>query len=216
MRGDSQEVDLDPTKTISFMKDLTFVNKLLITGGEPFMMPHIITQLVMFMKSLKVHLGHFGIVTNGWHYSPEVLRAVTDLYDLCKDKGFCYVIMSNDNYHFTPNPAVHLEMLKILPGFSKEIYDRDPEIIAEGRALNIGNTTVEEMLGPPKMAEITDGYYIENKGLTLNAKGELVWGGDHSYENQSKHVICNVTDGVDILIERLLEMERKQTTSLVV
>ncbi len=191
LRGAAQRVDIQSGYVSEFLKQVSSVYSLTITGGEPSLNVEGILHLLKELKKNKVSVEYFYIVTNGSKstMSQKFVDACIDLYkyqDLkSTDSNFMPMLqMSDDEYH---NQKLHhkvVEALDVYKFFSvrKNRYTRD-NLLKEGRSrygrkLLISDLTIEDderILG--------DVY--------LNALGYITTDCDMSYKTQNKKKICH-------------------------
>jgi len=96
--------------------------------------------------------------------------------------------MSNDYWHSLWHQDY--ELLEGLSFFSKKyaVDGKQEHVIPEGRGINW--TSIQTY--KPSTVELETQEEFNDLTIYLNAKGQLVNGCDWSYENQEKHIICDL------------------------
>jgi len=189
LRGDPQDVSIQPHAIDQFLSKVQGIRNISITGGEPALaikeLRYLLTELVE--RGIEYH--NFYLVTNGQVASEEFVNVCYGFRDhaLCSTQ----VMISNDTYHQRP-PRKNIKYLTSNAHFIKCGQTTDlecDELIAEGRAKDIGMVRIEP--GPVDI----DNYHIGSL-ISLNALGEVLSAARISYETQSKKqfTICQASD----------------------
>ena len=99
MRGDAENVNLDPNILNSFLKQVKDITTLTITGGEPSLVPEIMIKLLRKFQKYKVDVGNIYIVTNGKKITNKFITACIEWYLYCYDNEISAVCTSKDMFH---------------------------------------------------------------------------------------------------------------------
>jgi len=220
LRGNAQNLDIKDEYLDSLFSKLDYVSTIVITGGEPSLVPDRIDKIVEFAKKYDVDINSFYIVTNGKKVSDEFLISVIKLYCYCNDNEVSGLELSNDNYH----EEISLENLWRLNAFKffrnkfeeKRHYYRS--VVNQGRARKIDYVEKrEEDTTFSRTTTIDDLVYNEtitsDVATYLNCKGNIVHGCDWSYrsQDQKKNIICKVEDlSIDVVREYLEKKCKKE------
>lgn len=209
LRGCAQNVDISDEIIEETMKKFSgqYISRLILTGGEPSLVPEKIMQVIKSATHNIVGIGAFYIATNGKDITSDFMRAVVELYLYCDDKNACDVSVSNDYYH---DDSWHegAAMLSAFKFFSKrEETDgaRYGTLVNDGmvgengfsrektREVSLNRFGVEKMSDENNIQEVS--CYGEEL-IYINCKGNIVPACDLSYESQDLPllIIANVMD----------------------
>jgi organic radical activating enzyme len=204
LRGGAQakDINLRYVRKLLNMQNVDSVDCLVLSGGEPSLVPHLIRELGMMLFHLDVSIDHFYLATNGTHVTDEFIDAVQSVANQCDAPEYSSIEISRDVYHKreTDHDKVFGGLYKLENAFSDVNIrirddDRDPyNVIAQGRAKK--NQLSSKQPDNPRV-EICD---IGISGcMYLNVEGWVIDGGDWSYSEQKKHRLFHVDQGFDIL-----------------
>lgn len=197
MRGEAQHLYMPANVLNVLFSQISYVEHIGITGGEPSLCPTGIKCITYYAKKHGCKIGSFFCATNGLMYSKEFIEALDELYSYCQDKQRCELTISIDQFHEEPKEIAKLEYEKLaFYSTSKNkgtIAKKD--ILSEGRAEQNG---LGRYSNPP-VKEIYDysvDGFVTNIGdrIFINANGDVVLDADLSYENQQKRKIGNICD----------------------
>lgn len=194
LRWDAEPIDLD-TKYIKILfKSVEYVSIITFTWGEPSLVPNIISEIIDIAKENNVVIGCFYIATNGKLVTQDFLFALLKLYNYCSDNEISQLQLSNDIYHEKINNK--LDLFKFFSKRNKE-DNATYNLISEWRAEEswIGTRYAE----PDKV--IIDDYSDNqiNWDFYVNCLWEIIEWCDFSFESQSEHKICDITDKLDLI-----------------
>jgi len=192
LRGDAQNLDIDPAHIDAILSQVSHIGELTFSGGEPSLNPKAIQYFIDEAERQGVGISDFYIATNAHHISDEFLLTVMRLHCYCDDNEISLIQWSNDNFHATETDQEGIAKLKTLSfAFPRNPTDRptDPSNLLsqgnyEGRTYNQprdGGFSFDE-------EEVTEGY------VYLAADGWIISNCDWSYENQKDHRVCRVED----------------------
>lgn len=182
LRGDPENVVIDPEYINEIMSQVSSIGMLTITGGEPSLHPEIILDIVEAARHYGVDISNFYMVTNAKKVTETFSHAVMKLYWYCSDNDVSQLAISNDAYH----DILDDDNVKMLQSFSFTTFKSENQeeynnfLIGEGRAVENYYTT--------RIAE-TGSYEVDEWGISgdeiyLNALGNLVSNCNLSYETQ--------------------------------
>lgn len=195
LRGEPQNVEVNMEHVRKLFSSLCYVSNLTITGGEPFLYPALIHDIVDEIIAQNIGIGSFFVATNGTIDSISVLTDLIRLYDICDDKECCGIKISRDKYHELETPGLKLwNAFDIISIASIDTYTVEPEyLIKQGRAeLNYDCCrTLHAVL--PNIQNMGDYIYIDGL-IYLNALGDILIECDYSYESQLVHSYGNLSD----------------------
>lgn len=226
LRGDSQELDsLIPPEQI--LKGITEINSLTFTGGEPTLNPGYIKKIVDYIIDNQISVNGAYMPTNGLIYSAEIVEQFRRLlinkfrvsaiesinpkwvYEELED-GYWGIPVSEDIYHEKPDSESMLRWITC--GF----YNRDKvtdflkvPVIAEGRAI-VNGLSGKEFPHNYKLYIETFKNYVRVEEIYVNCKGDILTDCDTSYENQEKHSIGNILQGINLADLLLAYSEKEQ------
>lgn len=200
MRGNAQNRDISLEYITNILKHTQSIGYLNLTGGEPSMNLEAIRFILKTLKSRKIPVRNFHIITNGskTSMSEEFIDICSKLYAYQQEESYpdkldCMLEMSNDKYH---NNIYHDEVyqkLSTYPFFSNRYTSSNREgvpLIKQGRS-KTGYQVPISTIG------LDDNRVCGS--LYLNTLGYLIAAGDLSYSNQNKHIICHSKDFIKYL-----------------
>ncbi len=192
LRGDAEAVDLDIKHVDSIFSKLRYINSITFTGGEPSLVPRIISKVIDTAKRRKVEIGDFYIATNAKQAPDAFLAAIVKVFSYCSaDDEISAVEWSNDEWHENNPEAIRrLQAFSFAHAKYTEAYKPEyRHLIAEGRGFYMGG----ERENSKEAFVIEDGRIVEGT-LYLNCEGNIIAGCDWSYESQREpeKIICKV------------------------
>lgn len=137
LRGPAEDLDMPETLLPKIFKDITDINDLVLTGGEPSLNVPMIRKILNYIKDHDIYVDNFYVVTNGKQVSDEFIQVMLDYYlafDNCDE--ISAVALSQDEFH-EKIPKENIKKLKALSFFNetgKNIKDTDLVLLLEGRA----------------------------------------------------------------------------------
>ena len=114
LRGNQQNLDINIDYVDKFFSKIKTIGCLTLSGGEPSLVPHIITQIIESAKRNKTEINNFYIATNAKKITEEFILAVLKLYSYCNENEISLLKYSNDNFH----ELVDQENVKLLKSLS--------------------------------------------------------------------------------------------------
>lgn len=202
IRGDAQALDLDLGHVRKLFDRVSYIGSLCLTGGEPSLVPHIISEIVDIAKEKGVTIGSMDITTNAKEVSDEFLMALLKLWCYCDDiDEASFVGVSNDTYHDYEWEEGY-KKLSALKFVSKR-QQKDGahyEPIVAGRAAQYWGSGRTERLSEFMVEEWGEEKGITETILYMNAKGMLFGSCDLSYEQQEIPTlqVCSVESDEDL------------------
>lgn len=188
LRGDTQpvEIDKDSIRQLIVDHNITSIDTLTFTGGEPFMNAGAIAYTVQLLKMMKVEVQSFYIATNGVMFETSnvvtktCLGTIMDLWLLCYDNKYSRIDISTDQFHET---KITMDNLLRVFAFT---YERGENLtwqrlIPEGRGEYV--TCADKPQFQHNEFSEEDPEEVQ---IYLTAKGEVVWNCDLSYEHQDR------------------------------
>ena len=147
LRGDSQNISLninDINELFNNDIQITNINNVIITGGEPTLNYIVILQIIKQIISKNIIIENFNLPTNGSIYNQQLIDGLNEFYNYLKlhnEKTNLHLICSQDQFHRPPRKEI-LDKYKKLPYFiSNYVYLSENQIIRVGKAQenNLGN-----------------------------------------------------------------------------
>jgi organic radical activating enzyme len=199
LRGDAQNSDFDIKYLKNFLSvtDVTEIETISFTGGEPFLNPKGIIEVIELLKKNKILIRGYTIVTNGSIFSLETLDSIAQLHDFCTENYKSRVIVSNSKWHKEDkNHTGFIEWDEILLKhkdsiqslkYGKSLADVRMEledgnyhiIISEGRGENIAESNPNH----------THDIFIFSGMIYINANGKIIENNcNMSYESQKNRL----------------------------
>lgn len=190
LRGDMQNIDIDPKYIDLLFNQISSIKHLVFTGGEPTLNVPIIKYVIIELKRRNINVDTFFIATNGVNISSDFVDICVELYD--NKKFGCNLQISNDYYHLKEH-IYNDKLLTKLPFYNKRHKDLDK--LQDGRLHFEGNAIINKLEYATKLSlspTIISKYDFDLRTIYLNVNGDIINGCDWSYINQNKHIICNV------------------------
>jgi len=202
LRGPQQRKDMDLGYIEKVFKEISDVDCITFSGGEPSLVPEIISGILTLAKKYKVSVNNFYCVTNCTTNSKEFVLSMMEWYLYCTDNETSGVRVSRDQFHKYEVP-VYSHKNNLLSALSFVEVDKAKlnYIIAEGRGADCNEVRSRKLddsfqvrceLDDEGLAREMIRFY--DGELYLNVLGEFVDGCDHSYKNQSNFILGDVKE----------------------
>jgi len=197
LRGEPQRAEMSVLTMEKVFAQINSVGNLLFTGGEPSLAPFKMTEARIICKRNRIDVSGLMLVTNGKYFSRE-FKIELEAWKNYTDE--MYIAVSRDQFHDMHIPENHLEWLEDLTESEVCVRSSIPAsmIIPEGRGYYVS--------GFQKFAQRScagfsfygkdDGEFDLEGEIYVNALGQVIDGGDFSYESQEDHIICTVDDNI--------------------
>ena len=211
LRGCAQNLDISKKTIDKVLKNYSNITTLTLTGGEPSLVPELITYTVNRVIALGIDLGCLYIVTNGKVYSQKMVNAMRKAYAYSYEPDFCGLCVSVDEYHDGSHVANRYRYM------DEPFYQKDKEqpnlsryLINEGNAYYNGLGTrvlnIATSLDSQYVTVNDDELVLDDDLVYVNALGDVLLDCDISYENQSSYAIGNLNDSnlIDILMSHII------------
>jgi MoaA/NifB/PqqE/SkfB family radical SAM enzyme len=190
LRGAAQKVDMSDGVIENALKDVSYINSITFTGGEPSLAVDKILKILQVVKKNGIDVGNFYLVTNGKKSSMSLMQAMIKWYGYCFDNEISSLVISKDQYHKEEIPSVKSaeKLYSALTFYNKTERDYEiKSIINDGLAYDngIGDRYVEHNLVKTEQGEEIEEIYI-------SALGEILSCCDLSYQRQADEALGNV------------------------
>lgn len=206
LRGEPINSNLKKEYIDSLLDQVTYINTVTFTGGEPSLNVPIMEYFLQEVKTRNINVNSFYIATNGINIPESFVIFCLKMYSYCDEKEGCSVDVSNDMYHSWEG-EYNDDMLSGLSFFRKR-YDKDGFNYYGGSSLiKQGRST--EGRKPLSISVIDNVDMFDETEIYLNCKGEIINGCDWSYKNQKKYKLCDVGE-LSEFYERLLKLEETE------
>ncbi len=141
MRGDKEPCDIRRELLEKFFDEVKSSNRVVISGGEPFLCYKGIRELIEVMKEKKVQIPKVMIVTNGTVYDERI-------YDLLEENFEDISIhISTDDYHIE---SIESTYTSIIPSLSPRLHPRTETEILKNMELHKKRGHLKSLYGNPK------------------------------------------------------------------
>jgi hypothetical protein len=193
LRGNAEDKTLNMKFVENVFKTVNSISTLTLTGGEPFLHPEIIDNILFLAEKHDVEISNFYIATNGTIPLKNVIQTVMNLYTYCTENDVSQIKISNDEFHcaegdYTARKKI-MDEWSILKFVHIDSANISNSLIAEGRwKWGNGRQLLEPSIMEVEQYSDMDSVYVESE-LYLNCHGNLIAGCDFSYENQEKEVV---------------------------
>jgi hypothetical protein len=188
MRGETQNVSMSTEVIDALLEDVSSINSVTFTGGEPSLNIPIIRYFLEQCKRYRIEIGYFYIATNGKRVTDEFISVLMDLYIYCDDgeDGFNRLEVSRSQWHeLEGQDEDGIERLKVLRFASEREKLTDSNILVnDGRATYYGGREIVEV----DEIDINDCLYINAMGDVILTDGNI------SYESQEDRKAVNILE----------------------
>ena len=195
-RGEAEALDMPREVIENTLDKINAIGTVTFTGGEPTLAPHVMADFLEVAREKKVQINNFYVVVNGTQAPDYFLRVVTDLFLFC-DSDYdleeqLSLEVSNTEWHDDhqdKNAIRKLMMFKFSRKRGRLEYKMG-HLKYAGRAkahhLASDDNKPSTYLVKEPLGYMDDGYRIEGS-LYISAKGDIIAGCDHAYEDH----VCN-------------------------
>ena len=208
LRGQGQYKNIDPHFVEQLFMHIDSIGTLTFSGGEPFLHPEIIQQVLEIAKVHEVEIQNFYIATNGLIRNDDVLMTILKCFQACTDNEISMVKVSMDQFH---KEAWETDQTQEIKQFFKpfsfvECNEKELKLdylYAEGNLEGTCCTTrkvdIPKELEMECWCEKEDVSIIIENDIYLNVHGKILLACDLSYENQDKpkNQFCDVYNFMD-------------------
>ena len=198
-KGKAESIDMTKEIIDKVLKSPNYKIKemkyLSIAGGEPTLVPNIVSYLIDTIIEEDVSItSNINFITNGLIYSDEIINALDRLMTYLKNKENCkdtrlVFEISNDQFHKRPSKEV-LDKYKKLPYIDKSFFE--PREIPKERILNDGNA--KENGGGGNKTELI---------ITSNGNITSTVGGPYKDEDENSWGNLNDKDFDSIILDKM-------------
>jgi len=205
LRGEKENIDFNTKFLDIFLSKLKKIkgyefqlSNVVFSGGEPFLVPNIIRELIEIIKKYNDNELSYYIATNGTIINEDVKNFVIDYLMECvnsySDSELRCIEISNDIYHepLTEEQENFWKIFKMV-GFRNS---RTTSVLNEGRARNIVDKEKVEVSD----YEVCISDYDIDIVFYLNCNGEILLNCDLSYDRQRNmpYPFKNTVENLDI------------------
>lgn len=218
MRGEPQNVSITKKVVDATLDEIGALNRLFLTGGEPFLEPEMIDYIVDGVIKRKIPVFQFGVTTNGIIKNPQIANSINKITqyiaDNCADnmdkkqlRMIGKITVSCDDYH---DPVDIVDTMKFYRKYlnnhsvivREKPYKEDEieYILFMGRAKNLilkPNKRFRYKVAPFRLSFLRNAKG-EDVGIEttiqIGADGKILAGEDCSYEQQDKRNYGNVLE----------------------
>ncbi len=193
LRGEAENMDQKAEHIKNLVSRVSQIGTVTFSGGEPALNVRALRYFLAECKRQKVDVGNFYVATNGIIASDSFIRVLIDWYLYCSDNECSAVEVSNDGYHADEKQGMkvgeaRLKCLSFAHNKWEKVEYHEP--ISEGRSEGMGNREPRDYGFDVDMEQ----GYVSEGDFYLNCKGEVISGCDFSYENQSRHKVCDISN----------------------
>lgn len=201
MRGEAQNKDISFETIDKALSDVSSINNLTFTGGEPTLNIPAIKHTLEVCKANNIFVSSFYVVTNGKEIPNDFLTVLIEWYAFIAKNGgeldMCGVTISKDIFHDDIDPINELK-LKSLSFYTcdKEIDWNSSSLINLGNAKDL-NGFYKRHQHPIYMLStylMDDVLYFEDSVISLTVDGDFLRDCDYEYNNTNHLYLGNVSD----------------------
>lgn len=210
LRGEREKLRIAKKYIDRMLDSISYVHVLTLTGGEPTLALDLIEYLLIQCKIKNIEVHNVWCTTNGKIKSNKFLNLMTEFIEYSEefDGEISGVSLSTDQFHDNL-PEENYWFYRDYEYF-EDSKDRGvlKTTISEGRAMLNGLSTNRGAVREEKiyLMEDKETYNINEGTIYLNAKGDIIFGCDYSFESQDFEARFNIMDSGDF-IDKLLKCE---------
>ena len=203
MRGDAQEKDLNINALDRLLCKTECIDTLVLTGGEPSLVPEICSQVLTLIKAHMIPVNSFYCVTNGIVVTDAFLKTMLDWYlYTCNYEGeYSTLALSSDIFHKTNelNPATrqqNLTRLRSLSFFNETDKKTDWNkafLINIGRAKTLKGYAKRENAYGTLEGEIYEDRTLYIESMSFDVDGNIIPASDYAYEDVNDIAVTNTS-----------------------
>ena len=198
LRGDAQCLDMPDEVIDKALENVSCINCVTFTGGEPTLNLHAIRHVLDVCKARDISVSSFFLATNGKEVTAEFLHLMIDWFVFClsnDSESFSQVALSLDKYHEKVDPQ-NMFLLKSLSFFDEEAknnnFDRYPPMNL-GRARKLSEHRERHMYFPDVEVnqDRNEIYFFEDQ-ITVTANGLYLPVCDYEYAEAERIAMGSV------------------------
>ena len=157
LRGECQNLDMSEEIIDNAFKDVSFIQKLTLGGGEPLLVPKVIEIVKNKIEEYGITVMEIDIITNGTVLAEDAIKVISDLQKIAQVN----VGVSRDSFHLLAlanniklsqrqknNRLKFIELLGYDP-FGRDLFtlalDETEPITRVGRALNLTQADLDRI-----------------------------------------------------------------------
>ena len=205
LKGEKEHVNMSINTIKNIFNDISKVNTLLLTGGEPLLNIKVIEEITKLIKENNIDINTIGIITNGTVCSNKHIEVLKELKNSCDCFQF---YLSSDLFHriewrklsLTDRVNINYEKYKEELGIKKVLNDdyyKNIVLYNKGRAKLLTIERIEELYKKyhvtykiREMDEKNNLSYIENNiygKVCIDVHGNLI-DFSISYDEENKSI----------------------------
>lgn len=207
MRGDAQDRVMSRQVVDTTLDQVSEIGTLLLTGGEPFLVPGIIDYIIDGIIERDIPIRRIHIVTNGSILDKRIARSVNKITEYIHNRGYAGtdpkrlrmigdICISHDAYHRDVDIPAALKFYR--QELNKHtIIRRETEknhsIFMMGRALankDMFDKSIRKYKVCPHRVELNSSSIITS--IQIGYDGKVLIGEDSSYDQQDKDNYGNI------------------------
>lgn len=193
LRGEPESKDFDVKYLRQFFVDnyVSDVHEIILTGGEPLLVPEIIEQIVQEFQWQGIGLGFYYIATNGSMFTEDAMNAILKLHNICNEQDMTFIEVSNSVWHQEDKNYIGaMDLYDIQRTIGSEAIEAMPfgcyfdELnVGERKKLDYGDRILA--VGRAKKFGSESEYDMQKNMTYMNVNGDIILDCcDASYENQ--------------------------------
>jgi organic radical activating enzyme len=161
------------------LNDISYINSLTLTGGEPFLNPSGILKLANILKSRGTRIGMFYMATNGAVSPIPAMEGLGIIFELIDDTEYFQIEISQDEYHQWERDEIHPAWNLVKHGDKEGLH----KLINQGRALDY-TSDLRESFETEWIWDEENPDRMEEGMVYINVNGTIVKDCDLSYKSQ--------------------------------
>lgn len=199
MKGDPEDLDMDLKYVERLFEKIDHIDTITLSGGEPSLVPEILTDIIELAKKQNVEINSFYIATNGKLVSDKFIKSLFEWHMFCNDSENSNLVeISRDYMHQCDYEIGHKNINKLMCfrfvsiRDDGEQYGGGKNLIHQGRAAF--NYAATRHITPSSI-NIEDDDRIEDT-LLLDCNGDIHSDCDLSYftMDEGNFKIGNIMD----------------------
>lgn len=138
-RGESQDKSLNTKKLNTFLRKISWIDSIFLTGGECFIVPDTLQLIYNILYRNKVGYTNIALVTNAVNVNDKSIEVIKKIFDLAEGEG-SYIHVSKDKFHGWDENR-EKNYIKLKSKFDDVSIDsgKDLKILKMGKASEFGD-----------------------------------------------------------------------------
>lgn len=201
-KGEPQNYDNNIEQISRLLRQVDAIGTLVLTGGEPFLKPSIIQDVVRLIKEKNIECGFFSAVTNGTILNKDIAKAFNEIANYCANGA--EIEISKSQYHLNePENTLKYYREHCNDLVKVNVQDKDySTVFSVGRGADIENDILTTLPSNRYKARKSQDHVINPIQLCVNAN--ISMGAIVPFVEEDSYNLGNIMDdtGLNVMIKR--------------